>query len=98
MYYRFIWKENVSTSEHGTRTYGIKAVEEYSNYQSYDEMTKKYTKVRFPYTAGDAPRYQDSENAFQILSQDSRTSMLRKTHADQLRRRGSSHSISRNVT
>lgn len=70
-FYRFIRKEDVSTSEHGTRTYGIEAVKGHINYQSYDEMTKKYTKVRFPYVEGKAFRHQDSETPFQILSQES---------------------------
>ncbi|MGX9808960.1 hypothetical protein ACV3PA_17210 (plasmid) [Exiguobacterium acetylicum] len=69
-FYRFIRSTNVSSSEYGTRTYGIEAKTNHINYQSYDEKTKKYTKVRFPYTLKGIHQYEDNESMFQILSQD----------------------------
>lgn len=71
-FYRFIRKEDVSTSEQGTRTYGVESVKGHINYQSYDEKTKEYTKVRLPYAALEGSHHQDDENTFQILSQDAR--------------------------
>jgi len=69
-FYRFIRSTNVSSSEYGTRTYGIEAKTNHINYQSYDEKTKKYTKVRFPYTLKGIHQYEDNESMFQILGQD----------------------------
>lgn len=71
-FYRFIRKENVSVNERGTRTYGVESVKGHINYQSYDEKTKEYTKVRLPYAAAEGSHHQDDENSFQILSQDAR--------------------------
>jgi len=69
-FYRFIRKEDVSVNEQGMRTYGVEAGKGHINYQSYDEETKKYTKLRLPYAAAEGPRHQDDENTFAILSQD----------------------------
>jgi len=69
-FYRFIRKEDVSTSEQGTYTFGVEAVKGYINYQSYDEKTKEYTKFHLPYANADVSHQQDDENTFHILSHD----------------------------
>ena len=66
-FYRFIRGTNVSSSENGTYTYGIEMKSDHINYQSYDEKTKKYTWVRFPYATINSHQYQNNENVFQIL-------------------------------